>query len=93
MLLRKIKFGCIAAVSLLGLSFGAAPASAGGCGYYGCEAAEVVWVRPYVYASGCGCGAGYYYAYAPAYLYRPAYYVDARYHWRRHHRHRHHAHW
>ena len=58
MMLRKFKFGCVAAASLLGLAFGAAPAAAGGCGYYGCGAAAVVVVQPYAYqsCSCCGCG-------------------------------------
>ncbi len=85
MMLRKFKYSCAAAVSLLGLAFGAAPAAAGGCGYYGCRAAAaVVVVQPYIYqsCSCCGCSvSGYYYAYAPAYVYRPSYYgyVDGYY--------------
>jgi hypothetical protein len=46
-MLRKLKLGCAAAVSLLGIAAGAAPAAA--CGYYGCGGeAVVVQPQPYV---------------------------------------------
>jgi hypothetical protein len=80
-MLRKLKLGCAAAVSLLGIAAGAAPAAA--CGYYGCGGeAVVVQPQPYVAQScsccGCGTQAYSYGAYAPAYAapnyyYRPDY--------------------
>ena len=45
-MLRKLKFGCAAAVSLLSIACSAAPAAA--CGYYGCGG-EVVVVQPQPY--------------------------------------------
>jgi hypothetical protein len=70
MVLRLCKLGSAAALLLLSLAFNAAPAAAGGCGYYGCGAVEVA-PPPVVYqqsCSCCGCGSSYY-AYAPTSAY------------------------
>ena len=79
MMPRKFKFTCLAAISLLGVAFGVAPAAAWGCGYYGCGGNVVlVQPQPYVYqsCSCCGCGASSYSygAYAPTYVSPPSYY-------------------
>jgi hypothetical protein len=79
MILRLFSISRFAALLLavtgLGLGFGAAPAAAGGCGYYGCYAAARVVVQPYYYqsCSCCGCGtSAYYTSYYPAYTYPSA---------------------
>ena len=70
MMVRKLKFAAVAAISLLGLSFEAAPATAGGCWYDGCGSAVIVQPVP-VYPSArlrlrlcglCWCWAGLWWA-------------------------------
>ncbi len=58
MMMRILKFAAVAAISMFGLAFEAAPAAAGGCWYNGCGGVAVQPV-PYVYSSCscCGCGA------------------------------------
>src|SRR5260370_32069323 len=76
MILRMLQLSRLAALLLVGLAFGAVPASAG-CGYSGCYAAAPVVVEPQPYyqsCSCCGCGASYYPSYYPAYTYPSAYY-------------------
>ena len=48
MMVRKLKFAAVAAISLLGLSFEAAPATAGGCWYDGCGSAVIVQPVPVI---------------------------------------------
>ena len=62
MRLAKLKLAAVAVISLLGLSFQAAPAAAGGCWYDRCGSAVVVQPVPYVYpsCSCCGCGGASY---------------------------------
>src|SRR5882762_5838227 len=81
MFLRMLQLGRLAALLIVvGLGFGAAPASAG-CGYSGCYAAAPVVVEPQpVYYQSCstccgGCGSAYYSSYYPAYTYPTAYYA------------------
>ncbi len=86
MLVPKLKFAAVAAISLLSLSFEASPATAGGCWYDGCGSAVVVQPAPvYASCSCCGCGAasygpGYYGGYGLGYYggygvgYGPGYY-------------------
>ena len=60
MMVRKLKFAAVAAISLLGLSFEAAPATAGGC-WYGCGSAVIVQpVAVFPSCSCCSCGAASY---------------------------------
>ena len=72
MMVRKLKFAAVAAISLLGLSFEAAPATAGGCWYDGCGSAVIVQPVPvYPSCSCCSCGSasyglGYYGGYVVA---------------------------
>jgi hypothetical protein len=57
MMMRKLKFAAVAAISLLGLLFEVAPATAGGC----CGSAVIVQpVLVYPSCSCCGCGAASY---------------------------------
>ena len=78
MMVRKLKFAAVAAISLLGLSFEAAPATAGGCWYDGCGSAVIVQPVPvYPSCSCCSCGSasyglGYYGGYGGGY--GPGYY-------------------
>jgi hypothetical protein len=73
MMVSKLKFAAVAAISLLGLSFEAAPATAGGCWYDGCGSAVIVQPVPvYPSCSCCGCGSasyglGYYGGYGGGY--------------------------
>jgi hypothetical protein len=61
MMVRKLKFAAVAAISLLGLSFEAAPATAGGCWYDGCGSAVIVQPVPvYPSCSCCSCGSASY---------------------------------
>src|SRR6266540_4347593 len=73
MIMRVLSFSRFAALLIVGLAFGAAPAAAQ-CG--GCYAAAPVVVQPVYYqsCSCCGCGAGYYGAYyQAAYVYPTTY--------------------
>ena len=89
MIMRVLSFSRLAALLIVGLGFGVAPAAAGGC----CYAAPVV-VQPVVYyqsCSCCGCGSVYYsggyagyayssgYAYANDYVDVPRFYAPRRY--------------
>ena len=49
MMVRKLKFAAVAAISLLGLSFEAAPATAGGCWDDGCGSAVIVQPCPSIH--------------------------------------------
>jgi hypothetical protein len=61
MMVRKLKFAAVAAISLLGLSFEAAPAAAGGFWENGCCNAVIVQPVPvYPSCSCCSCGAASY---------------------------------
>ncbi|MGA6962820.1 MAG: hypothetical protein WBZ51_04180 [Xanthobacteraceae bacterium] len=61
MMVSKLKFAAVAAISLLGLSFEAAPATAGGCWYDGCGSAVIVQPVPvYPSCSCCSCGSASY---------------------------------
>ena len=72
MMVRKLKFAAVAAISLLGLSFEAAPATAGGCWFDGCGSAVIV--QPVLVYPSCSCccgaasyGLGYYGGYGGGY--------------------------
>ena len=81
MILRFLDFSRFAALLLVALGFGAAPASAGCgfCGGWGGWAPAPVVVQYYQPAcSCCGCGASYYSSYWPAYAY-PSVYATAGY--------------
>ena len=85
MILRLFNFGRFAALLLCGLAFSAAPASADGCGSYGCYQPAPDVVQPvaqpccYQPCSCCGCGSSYYSSYYPAYTYPQAYGYQAGY--------------
>jgi hypothetical protein len=70
-MLTPSKLASIAALPLLSVLFGAAPAAAGGCGYSGCGG-EVVVVQPQT----CGCeSSAYSGGYTQPYAYQqPSYY-------------------
>jgi hypothetical protein len=80
-MLRVFKFAPVAALALLSLSFNAAPAAAGGCGYSDCYSAPAPVVT--YQSSGCGCGGSSYYApttsYAPSNYYGSSYYGSGYY--------------
>jgi hypothetical protein len=76
MMMPRLKFAAIGALSLLSLSFEAAPAAAGGCWDGGCGPAVVVQPLPVYSSCSCCCGApsvglgysvGYGGGYAPGY--------------------------
>jgi hypothetical protein len=76
MIPHNVKLTGVAAVSLLSVGFGAAPANAWGCGDYGCGGNVVVQPQPYVYqsCSCCGCGTSNNpYVFSPVYMYQPSY--------------------
>jgi hypothetical protein len=61
MMVRKLKFAAVAAISLLGLSFEAAPAAAGGFWENGCCGTVIVQPVPvYQSCSCCSCRAANY---------------------------------
>ena len=70
-MLTKSTLASIAALPLLSVLFGAAPAAAGGCGYYDCGS-EVVVVQPQT--CGCKSPAYSYGGYAQPYYQQPSYY-------------------
>jgi hypothetical protein len=70
MIVRTLSLGRLAALLLCCLAFGAVPAKADGCGYYGCYRPAPVVAQPVVPAcSCCGCGSAYYASYYPAYTF------------------------
>jgi hypothetical protein len=72
MIMRVLNFSRFAALLLVGLGFGAAPAAAQGC----CYAPTPIVVQPYYQScSCCGCGSSSYYgSYYAAWAYPSAYY-------------------
>jgi hypothetical protein len=77
MIPHNFKLAGVAAVSLLSVGFGAAPAAAWGCGDYGCGGnVVVVQPQPYVHqsCSCCGCGTSSNpYVFSPVHMYQPSY--------------------
>jgi hypothetical protein len=75
MISRVFNLGRFAALLLCGLAFGAVPASADGCGPYGCYQPAPVAAPPVAMpvmpppCSCCGCSSSYYLGYYPAYTF------------------------